>query len=59
MAEAVKDFQQACRADRDTLCGDKKSAQAGTRCLVYYRLKLSSPCKQAMTKLDLAQKGAL
>ncbi len=58
MADAVQGYKLACEPDRATLCSDKTGAPAD-RCLVYHRLKLSSPCKQAMTQLDLAQRGAL
>jgi hypothetical protein len=58
MADALQDYKLACEPDRATLCSDKMGAPAD-RCLIYYRLKLSSPCKQAMTQLELAQRGAL
>jgi hypothetical protein len=58
IADAAAAFKLACTEDRAALC-QGKSARAMDRCLVYHRLRLTSPCKQALTQLDLAQRGAL
>ena len=56
---AIRDYRKACVPDRESLCAGKTSEETALRCLDYHRLRLSSPCKQAMTNLDLAQRGAL
>jgi hypothetical protein len=55
---ARAEFQRSCAPDRARLCGDKQSKMVGS-CLEYHRLKLSAPCKQAVTKMELAGRGAL
>ena len=56
--EARAEFQRSCAPDRVRLCSDKQSKMVGS-CLEYHRLKLSAPCKQAVTRMELAGRGAL
>jgi hypothetical protein len=55
----VPQMRLACATDQQKLCADKKSNLSADRCLEYYRLKLSSPCKQAWEKVTLAAEGRL
>ena len=56
---AVPQMRMACAADQQKLCANKTSNLATDRCLEYYRLKLSSPCKQAWDRLTQAAEGRL
>jgi hypothetical protein len=56
---AVPQMRMACAADQQKLCANKTSNLATDRCLEYYRLKLSTPCKQAWDKLTQAAEGRL
>jgi hypothetical protein len=58
MASAAQGYKLACAPDRASLC-QGKSGDRALECIDYYRLKLSSPCKSALTQLQLAQAGAL
>jgi hypothetical protein len=58
MASAAQGYKLACAPDRASLC-QGKSGDRALECIEYYRLKLSSPCKSALTQLQLAQAGAL
>ena len=55
----VPQMRLACAVDQQKLCADKKSNLAADRCLEYYRLKVSRPCRQAWDKLTLAAEGRL
>lgn len=55
----VPQMRMACAVDQQKLCADKKSNLSADRCLEYYRLKLSSPCKQAWDKVTMAAEGRL
>jgi hypothetical protein len=56
---AVPQMRQACAVDRQSLCADKTSAVASDRCLEYYRLKVSTPCREAWDKVQMAAEGRL
>jgi hypothetical protein len=56
---AVPQMRMACAADRQSLCADKTSNLAADRCLEYYRLKISRPCRDAWDKLTQAAEGRL
>jgi hypothetical protein len=56
---AVPQMRLACAADQQKLCADKKSNLATDRCLEYYRLKVSRPCRDAWDKLAMAAEGRL
>ena len=56
---AVPQMREACAVDRQKLCADKTSNLSADRCLEYYRLKVSRPCKQAWDKLTMAAEGRL
>ncbi|HLZ77653.1 hypothetical protein [Phenylobacterium sp.] len=56
---AVPQMRLACAADQQKLCADKKTNLAADRCLEYYRLKVSRPCRDAWDKLALAAEGRL
>jgi hypothetical protein len=56
---AVPQMRMACATDQAKLCAGKTSNLATDRCLEYYRLKLSTPCKQAWDKLTQAAEGRL
>ncbi|MGZ6018685.1 MAG: hypothetical protein ACXWKO_08425 [Phenylobacterium sp.] len=56
---AVPQMRAACAVDQQKLCADKKSNLATDRCLEYYRLKVSRPCRDAWDKLTLAAEGRL
>ena len=58
MASAAQGYKLACAPDRASLC-QGKSGDRALECIDYHRLKLSSPCKDALTQLQLAQAGAL
>jgi hypothetical protein len=58
MAGAAQGYKLACAPDRATLCKGK-GGNSALECIAYHRLRLSTPCKQALTNLDLAQRGAL
>ena len=57
LAGALRQYQMACKPDQLSLCSDKKGDNID-QCLAYYRLKLSSPCKQAITQLVVARRDA-
>lgn len=59
LKSAVPQMRLACAADRQSLCADKTSDPSADRCLQYYRLRVSSSCKQALIQVDLALRGAL
>jgi hypothetical protein len=59
LSSAVPQMRMACATDRQSLCADKTTNLSADRCLEYYRLKLSSPCKQAWDKLTMAAEGRL
>jgi hypothetical protein len=56
---AVPQMREACAVDRQKLCADKTSNLSADRCLEYYRLKVSRPCKQAWDKVTMAAEGRL
>jgi len=56
---AVPQMREACAADRQSLCADKTSNLSADRCLEYYRLKVSKPCRQAWDKVTMAAEGRL
>lgn len=56
---AVPQMRMACATDQQKLCANKTSNLATDRCLEYYRLKLSTPCKQAWDRLTQAAEGRL
>jgi hypothetical protein len=56
---AVPQMRLACAVDRQSLCADKTSNLSADRCLEYYRLKVSRPCRQAWDKLTQAAEGRL
>jgi hypothetical protein len=47
----------ACATDAQALCADKASGVAENRCIVYHRLRLSQPCKDALDHLQVAFSG--
>ena len=49
----------ACVADLQSLCANETTIASADRCLNYYRLKLSAPCKTAWVKVTLAREGRL
>jgi hypothetical protein len=53
---AVHAYHLTCAGDRQVLCADKTSSAAQYRCLNYHRLKVNSPCKEALK--GLAANGA-
>jgi len=56
---AVPQMREACAVDQQKLCAGKKSNLATDRCLEYFRLKLSTPCKQAWDQVSMAAEGRL
>jgi hypothetical protein len=56
---AVPQMREACAVDRQSLCADKTSNLSADRCLEYYRLKVSQPCRQAWDKVQMAAEGRL
>ena len=54
--QAREEFRLACEADRESLCS-KEARGATLRCINYHRLRVSTPCKQALTDLRRAQTG--
>ncbi|HEX3364844.1 hypothetical protein [Phenylobacterium sp.] len=56
---AVPQMRLACAVDRQSLCAGKTSNLSADRCLEYYRLKVSKPCRQAWDQLTKAAEGRL
>jgi len=56
---AVPQMRQACAVDRQSLCADKTTNLSSDRCLEYYRLKVSTPCREAWDKVQMAAEGRL
>ena len=50
---------RACAVDRQSLCADKTTDLSADRCLEYHRLKVSSPCRQAWDRVQMAAEGRL
>jgi hypothetical protein len=59
LSTAVPQMREACAIDRQKLCADKTTNLSADRCLEYYRLKVSRPCRQAWDKLTMAAEGRL
>ena len=53
----VPKMREACATDRQSLCADKSTNLAVDRCLEYYRLKVSAPCRQAWDRVQMAAEG--
>jgi hypothetical protein len=56
---AKVEMRLACAADVASLCADKTSDIAASRCIAYHRLKVSKPCRHAMQQMQLARAGTL
>jgi hypothetical protein len=56
---AVPQMRLACAADRQTLCAKETSNLATDRCLEYYRVKVSQPCREAWDRVQMAAEGRL
>jgi hypothetical protein len=56
---ALSQMHLACATERQTLCSDAKSTRAADSCIRYHRSKLSTPCRQAQDRVQLAADGRL
>jgi hypothetical protein len=57
MQAARKAVMESCAADRETLCNGKQGREA-MACMRENAEKLSTPCKDALTKMRAAHKAA-
>jgi hypothetical protein len=57
MQAARKAVMESCAADRETLCNGKQGREA-MACMRENAEKLSTPCKDALTKMRAAREAA-
>jgi hypothetical protein len=55
----VPQMRLACAADRRSLCANETTTPSADRCLRYYRLKVSRPCRTALDRVTMAAQGRL
>ena len=56
---ALSQMRLACTTERQTLCSDAKSTRAADSCIRYHRSKLSTPCREAQDRVQMAADGRL